>query len=95
MKYEAEHISRIDFQNPWYHVFLKPDEPRTYDPYFTQPELNGNYYVETENSQDRHTEAIMYMFTFRCLRNCHTPMPIFLYSGPVRLVNRGCFPDVL
>ena len=57
MKYAAEHISHIDFQNPWYHVFLKPDEPRTYDPYFTQPELNGNYYVETENSQDRHTEA--------------------------------------
>jgi hypothetical protein len=57
MKYAAEHIDRIDFQNPWYHVFLKPDEPRAYDPYFTQPELNGNYYIETENSQDRHSEA--------------------------------------
>jgi hypothetical protein len=57
MKYAAEHIDRIDFQNPYYHVFLKPDESRTYDPYFTQPELNGGYYVETENSQDRHTEA--------------------------------------
>jgi hypothetical protein len=57
MKYAAEHISRIEFQNPYYHVFLKPDEPRTYDPYFRQPELNGNYYIETENSQDRHTEA--------------------------------------
>jgi hypothetical protein len=57
MKYAAEHIDRIDFQNPYYHVFLKPDEPRTYDPYFTQQELNGEYYVEIENSHDRHIDA--------------------------------------
>lgn len=57
MKYAAEHIDRIDFQNPYYHVFLKPDEPRTYDPYFTQQELNGDYYTEAENSQDRHIDA--------------------------------------
>ncbi|MBN1414882.1 MAG: DUF5103 domain-containing protein [Bacteroidales bacterium] len=57
MKYEAEHIGHIDFQNPYYHVFLKPDEPRTYDPYFTQKEFNGNYYIDKENSQDRHVEA--------------------------------------
>jgi heat shock protein HspQ len=57
MKYAAEHIDRIDFQSPWYHVFLKPDEPRTYDPYFTQQELNGDFYTETENSQNRHIDA--------------------------------------
>ena len=57
MKYEAEHIASIDFQNPYYHVFLKPDEARAYDPYFTQQELNGKFFVEKEGSQDKNTEA--------------------------------------
>jgi hypothetical protein len=57
MKYAAEHIDRIDFLNPYYHVYLKPDMPRTYDPYFTQQELNGSYYVDMENAQDRHIDA--------------------------------------
>ena len=57
MKYEAEHIARIDFQPPYYHVFLKNAEPRAYDPYFTQQDLNGRFYIEKERSEDRHTEA--------------------------------------
>jgi len=57
MKYEAEHISRIDFQPPYYHVFLKEGESRAFDPYFTQPDINGRFYISRERSQDRHTEA--------------------------------------
>jgi hypothetical protein len=57
MKYEAEYITSIDFQQPYYHVFLKSGESRAFDPYFTQQDLNGRFYVEREGSQDKHTEA--------------------------------------
>jgi hypothetical protein len=57
MKFESEHIAHIDFQNPWYHVFLYPDAARTFDPYFSRRELNGNFYIDKEGSTDRHTEA--------------------------------------
>ena len=82
MKYAAEHIDRIDFQNPYYHVFLKPDEPRTYDPYFTQQELNGEYYVETENSQDRHIDADYVYVHFQMPAQLpYSDADIFLYGA--------------
>ncbi|MBN2763732.1 MAG: DUF5103 domain-containing protein, partial [Bacteroidales bacterium] len=57
MKYEAENITSIDFQKPYYHVFLKTGESRAFDPYFTQQDINGRFYIETEGSEDRHKEA--------------------------------------
>ena len=42
MKYQTENMAAIDFQNPYYHVFLKPDKSRDGNPYFSKADLNGN-----------------------------------------------------
>lgn len=57
MKYESENIISIDFRNPYYHVFLKPDEPRALKPYFTVKELNGKFFIDKEGAQNNHTDA--------------------------------------
>jgi hypothetical protein len=82
MKYEAENILRIDFQNPYYHVFLKPDEPRDHEPYFTRKELNGEYFVEKEGSQNKYTEADYVFVHFQM--PAQVPYPdgeIYIYGG--------------
>lgn len=57
LKYISEKISRIDFINPYYHVFLKPDESRGHMPYFSNNDLNGAYYIDREKAVEKHQEA--------------------------------------
>jgi hypothetical protein len=57
MKYQSENIAYIDFQNPYYHVFLKTDRDRQINPYFSKTDLDGGYFIERENSDNKHTEA--------------------------------------
>ncbi|HLO58662.1 MAG TPA: DUF5103 domain-containing protein [Bacteroidales bacterium] len=69
MKYESQQISAINFQNPYYHVVLKTDEERASKPYFSNRDLNGNYFINKEKSQNRHTEAdyVYVHFAFRLM----------------------------
>jgi hypothetical protein len=57
MKYQTENIAAIDFQNPYYHVYLKPDKSRDGNPYFSKPDLNGQYFINQEKAQNKHIEA--------------------------------------
>jgi hypothetical protein len=57
MKYQTENVAAIDFQNPYYHVFMKSDESRGNKPYFSKTDLNGGYFIDREKSDDKHTEA--------------------------------------
>jgi hypothetical protein len=57
MKYQTENIASIEFQKPGYHVYLKPDEERDDKPYFSKPDLNGNYFIDSEKSDNKHTES--------------------------------------
>lgn len=57
MKYQTENIAMIDFQNPYYHVFLKTEDSRAYKPYFSNRDLNGSYFIDKEKSIDKHVEA--------------------------------------
>jgi len=57
MRYQTENVAEIDFQNPYYHVILKPEESRAYKPYFSKTDLNGSYYIDREKASDRHTDA--------------------------------------
>lgn len=65
MKYLSERISRIEFKNPYYHVWLKPDESRQFSPYFYKADLNGAFYVDRENAVDKHQEADYVYVHFR------------------------------
>ena len=56
-RYQTQNLSAITFQNPYYHAFMKPDEERGSKAYFSHTDLNGNYYIDREKSDDRHTES--------------------------------------
>jgi hypothetical protein len=57
MRYQTENIALIDFQNPYYHVYMKPDEDRADKPYFSRRDLNGGYYIDMEKAVERHIDA--------------------------------------
>lgn len=82
MKYQTENIALIDFQNPYYHVFLKTDEPRWKKPYFFRNDLNGGFFIDREKSDDKHTGAD-YVFVHFSLA-----LPA-LYSGEKVYVTGG------
>lgn len=57
MKYQTENMAAIDFQNPYYHVYLKPDKSRDGSPYFSKADLNGQYFIDQEKARNKHIEA--------------------------------------
>ena len=57
MKYQTENMAAIDFQNPYYHVYLKPDKSRDGNPYFSKADLNGQYFINQEKARNKHIEA--------------------------------------
>ena len=57
MRYMAEMVKKIDYQPPYYHVFLYPDETRDNGRYFYHEDLNGRYYIEVQEGVNRDTES--------------------------------------
>jgi hypothetical protein len=57
LKYQAENISSINFQHPWYHIYLKTDEDRARKPYFSKTDFNGGFFIALEKADDKHVEA--------------------------------------
>lgn len=57
LKYQTENVASIEFQPPYYHVFMKPDESRGNKPYFSKSDLNGGFFINREKADDKHTEA--------------------------------------
>jgi hypothetical protein len=57
MRYMAEMVKKIDYQPPYYHVYLYPDATRERGPYFYREDLNGRFYIEVQEGVNRDTEA--------------------------------------
>jgi hypothetical protein len=77
MKYQTENMAAIDFQNPYYHVYLKPDKSRDGNPYFSKPDLNGQFFIDQEKARNKHTEAD-YIFVHFTLAEPY-PLPEDVY----------------
>lgn len=57
LKYNSERVRRIEYAPDGYHVFLWPDERRTFKRYVFENDLNGNRSIESENSSNNSTES--------------------------------------
>ncbi|NOZ46398.1 MAG: DUF5103 domain-containing protein [Chlorobi bacterium] len=57
MRFVSEHIEKIEYQKPYYHVKLQTDEKRIFKQYFSDADLNGNFKIDLENSSYPETEA--------------------------------------
>lgn len=52
LKFLSERVDYINFEPPYYHVYLKPDRVRGSKDYFTSEDLNGMFYIENQESND-------------------------------------------
>lgn len=57
LRYYSERISNITYDSLHNHVYLIPDEKRTFKRYLTDPDINGDYLVKNDDGGDSHTEA--------------------------------------
>ncbi len=57
IRYQSRHIEKIEYLSPYYNIRLKTDVFRTLDPYFSDKDLNGKYYIENSLGRDPDTDA--------------------------------------
>ncbi len=57
IRYNSEFISRIEFFQSNYHVFLLPSENREFKPYFYWQDFNGKYYIAVQEGRESDTDA--------------------------------------
>jgi len=57
IKYISDQLDSIKYISPETHFYLKPDKLNQYEPYFSSTDLNGRFYIDMEDSYDRHIES--------------------------------------
>lgn len=86
-RYQSPRIKEIVFKAPYYHIYLYNDEVDPYGPYFFTEDINGNYLVENnETEEDRNEADYMYMHFSLNARQPFIDEDIYLYGA---LTNRN------
>lgn len=57
LNYYTENIDKIDYDFSGYHVFVKPDQRRTFKVYKSDDDINGQMKIKTEDQEDTDTRA--------------------------------------
>lgn len=57
IRYQTEYVKNIDFNSPYYNVFLYPSENREFKPYFYWKDFNGKYYIAFQEGRDANTDG--------------------------------------
>ena len=57
IRYKSEFVRQIDYQPPYYNVYLFPSDNREYKPYFYWQDFNGKYYIAVQEGRDPDTDA--------------------------------------
>ena len=55
--YLSDRIQKIEYIEPYYHFYLKPDVIRPYKAYIYEEDLNGKYVVQVDNARNKDTDA--------------------------------------
>ena len=88
IRYKSEYIEHIDFFDGQYNIGLYPEKSRALKNYFYIQDLNGRYYIDVQEGQNRHTDAD-YLHLFFSLQMDHPPdkVGVFIYG---ELTNWEC-----
>lgn len=81
IKYMSERIENIDFQVPYYHIYLKPDEITVTEPYFSKSDLNGRYSIDLTDATDSHSEADYIYVHFKLKSPQLLPGDVYIYGA--------------
>lgn len=88
IRYKSEYIEHIDFIDDHYNIGLYPEKSRALKNYFYNQDLNGKYYIDVQEGQNRHTDAD-YLQVFFTLQMDYPPAKgrVFIYG---ELTNWEC-----
>lgn len=64
VRYQTERVQYINFEKPYYHFYLLPDEKRTFKIYFQWQDLNGKFLVKNSLGIESDIEADYVYTTF-------------------------------
>ncbi len=84
IKHNTDRVLRTDFDTGYYHIFLKPDEKRTFKVYETDDDINGRLLIKTEEGKNTNTES-EYVWAYFNL-----PMASPVLTGNVYLLGAIC-----
>lgn len=73
LKFISERVERIEFKNPHFHIYLKPDKLRGDKNYFSNVDLSGQYYIWNQESNDDDLLDADYVYVHFAL---YTEIPI-------------------
>jgi len=73
LRYQALNVDGIQIMDGQTHVYILPDEPRSYVRYFFQNDLNGNRLIKRDDSQDANREADYIKAHFTLKRETEVP----------------------
>jgi len=82
LKFITDRISRVEFQRPYQHVYLRPDEVRAIEKYDFYEDINGKYFIKWDEGIDSNTDADYVMMHFHLPFDA--PLPggdVYLYGG--------------
>ena len=57
LRYQSERIKSIDFDSTYNHVYLFNDKKRSFDRYSIEPDINGNFIIESQEGWKSSIEA--------------------------------------
>lgn len=57
LNYYSENIDKIDYDHSGYHIFVRPDERRTFKVYKSDDDINGQMKIKTEDQVDTETRS--------------------------------------
>ncbi len=80
-RYLSDRIAYFDYQVPYSHAYLKPDELEPHTPYFSSSDLNGRFYIENTEGNDRHSEADYLFIHFTLKAASPLTDTVFLYGA--------------
>ena len=69
LKYQSPHIQYIEFKDSIYNIVLHPEEWRNKKQYFTDIDLNGNYYIENKAGVIKERDADYFNVHFELPNN--------------------------
>jgi len=63
-KYQSEHIQKIAYESPFYHVYLYYDEKQTFKLYKQLQDINGKYLIKNSLANESEIDADYFNVTF-------------------------------
>ncbi|MCG8701685.1 MAG: DUF5103 domain-containing protein, partial [Bacteroidales bacterium] len=78
IKLTSERVDIIDYQQPWFHHYLKPDDFKNFKDYLFSKDLNGWFIInDNPNWNNKHIEADYTWVHFQL--NCQQPFLSRMY----------------